>query len=73
MIGQAVGWLRTAYRGEQQIDFPSLWRRALLGSLAAVVVSLGSFVVRGVDLGIEFEGGHILGGPRAGTVGGGGA
>ena len=57
MTGLSLRWLGSAYRGEHQIDFPSLWRRALIGSLAAVVVSLGSFAVRGVDLGIEFEGG----------------
>ena len=51
------GRLRALYRGEQQIDFPQLWRRALLGSVAAVVLSLGSFAIRGVDLGIEFDGG----------------
>ena len=57
MTGLSLRWLGSAYRGEQQIDFPGLWRRALIGSLAAVVVSLGSFAVLGVDLGIEFEGG----------------
>ncbi len=57
MTGRWMRWLVAAYRGDHQIDFPGLWRRALLGSLVAVVVSLGSFVVRGVDLGIEFEGG----------------
>ena len=57
MTGWSPRWLASAYRGEQQIDFPRLWRRALIGSLAAVVVSLASFAVLGVDLGIEFEGG----------------
>ncbi|MYJ83589.1 MAG: protein translocase subunit SecF, partial [Acidimicrobiaceae bacterium] len=57
MTGRWLRWLLAAYRGEHQIDFPGLWKRALIGSLAAVVISLGSFVVRGVDLGIEFEGG----------------
>ena len=57
MTGWLLRRLASAYRGEQQIDFPRLWRRALIGSLAAVVVSLASFAVRGVDLGIEFEGG----------------
>ena len=51
------GRLRAFYRGEQQIDFPRLWKLALLASLAAVVISVGSFAVRGVDLGIEFDGG----------------
>ncbi len=57
MRGGPLGVLASVYRGEQQIDFPRLWRRALIGSLAAVVVSVASFGLRGVDLGIEFEGG----------------
>ena len=57
MTGRSLGVLGSLYRGEQQIDFPRLWRRALLGSLVVVVVSVASFGIRGVDLGIEFEGG----------------
>ncbi len=49
--------LGALYRGEQQIDFPRLWRSALIGSLLLVLVSVGSFAIRGLDLGIEFEGG----------------
>ena len=57
MTGLSLRWLASAYRGEHQIDFPGLWGRALIGSLVAVLVSFGSFALRGVDLGIEFEGG----------------
>ncbi|MCE2511017.1 MAG: protein translocase subunit SecF [Acidimicrobiia bacterium] len=57
MTGWSLGVLGSLYRGQQQIDFPRLWRRALVGSLAAVVVSVASFGIRGIDLGIEFEGG----------------
>lgn len=57
MRGGPLGVLASVYRGEQQIDFPRLWRRALIGSLVAVVVSVASFGLRGADLGIEFEGG----------------
>lgn len=45
------------YRTEQQFDFPALWRKALVVSALIVVVSLGSLVFRGLNLGIEFEGG----------------
>lgn len=45
------------YRGEQQFDFPALWKRALIGSAVLVLVSLGSLAFRGLNLGIEFEGG----------------
>ena len=45
------------YRGEQQFDFPAMWRKALSVSAVLVLVSVGSLVFRGLDLGIEFEGG----------------
>jgi preprotein translocase subunit SecF len=50
-------WVGTFYRGEQNIDFPSLWRKALVGSLVLFVISVASFFARGLNLGIEFEGG----------------
>ncbi len=53
-VWQRVGIL---YRGEQQVDFPRLWKYALIGSAVALVLSIGSFFVRGIDLGIEFNGG----------------
>jgi preprotein translocase subunit SecF len=52
-----VKWVSTLYRGEQNIDFVNLWKKALIGSLALVVISIASFFVRGLNLGIEFEGG----------------
>ncbi len=45
------------YRGEQRFDFPSVWKRALIASAVLVIVSLGSLAFRGLNLGIEFEGG----------------
>jgi preprotein translocase subunit SecF len=49
--------LRLMYRGEQEFDFPKMWRKALVGSAILVLVSIGSLAVRGLNLGIEFEGG----------------
>ena len=49
--------IRGLYRGESAVDFPSLWRRAAIGSGAAVLVGLLSFVVLGLNLGLDFEGG----------------
>ncbi|MDG2026244.1 MAG: protein translocase subunit SecF [Acidimicrobiales bacterium] len=49
--------LRRMYRGEQEFDFPKLWRPALIASLVLVLLSVGSLAVRGLNLGIEFEGG----------------
>ena len=62
-IGGVAGAL---FRGEQNVDFPRLWRWALMGSLAAVVLSLASFALRGVDLGIEFNGGTAWEAPAQG-------
>ncbi len=41
----------------RSFDFPALWRRALVLSAALVVISLLALVVRGLNLGIDFEGG----------------
>ncbi len=49
--------LRKLYRGEQFYDFPKLWKRALVLSSLAVVVSLGALVFDGLNRGIEFVGG----------------
>jgi len=57
MVARLRGLARSLYRGEQQFDFPRLWRRSLVLSLAAVALSVASFAVRGLDLGIEFQGG----------------
>ncbi|MEZ5166680.1 MAG: protein translocase subunit SecF [Acidimicrobiales bacterium] len=48
---------RQMYRGEQHFDFPKLWRIFLAASALFFVVSVGSLVTRGLNLGIEFEGG----------------
>jgi len=49
--------LRLLYRGEAPVDFPRLWRRALVASAALLVVGIGSFALRGLNLGLDFEGG----------------
>lgn len=43
--------------GLRHWDFPALWKRALIGSLSVVAVSLLALVIGGLDLGIDFEGG----------------
>jgi preprotein translocase subunit SecF len=40
-------------------DFAPLWRIGLMASAAVVVVCLGSLLFRGLNLGIDFEGGGI--------------
>ncbi|HCH80686.1 MAG TPA: protein translocase subunit SecF [Acidimicrobiaceae bacterium] len=45
------------FRNEHHFDFPAMWRKALVGSAVLVLVSVGALVFRGLNLGIEFEGG----------------
>ncbi len=44
-------------RGETDIDFLRWWKRTLLVSAVLVVVSVASLFARGLNLGIDFEGG----------------
>jgi len=47
------------YHGETNIDFVGRRRLWFTISLVAVVISLGSLVTRGLNLGIDFEGGVV--------------
>lgn len=49
--------LKSLYRGENPVNFPNLWKRALVASMIVLLVGLGSFVFRGLNLGLDFEGG----------------
>lgn len=49
--------IRTLYRGEHSFDFPAMWKKGLALSLVLVVISVAALGVRGLNLGIEFEGG----------------
>ena len=49
--------LRTLYRGEHSFDFPAMWKKGLAVSIALVIISVAALGVRGLNLGIEFEGG----------------
>ena len=44
-------------RGQTRIDFLKWWRRTLLLSLVLMVISVGALFFRGLNLGIDFEGG----------------
>jgi preprotein translocase subunit SecF len=46
-----------ATRGDRTIDFTRWWKRGLILSAVLIVVSLGSLATRGLELGIDFEGG----------------
>ncbi len=56
-MSRVLAGLGKLYRGEQNIDFPKLWKPALIGSLLALLVSVAGFGLRGLDFGIEFDGG----------------
>ena len=44
-------------RNENRIDFSALWKRAMTISAILMLIAVGALVVRGLNLGIEFEGG----------------
>jgi preprotein translocase subunit SecF len=54
-----VNWLRRLYRGEQHFDVVRRRRLFLSVALGVVVVSMVLLLVRGLNLGIEFEGGVV--------------
>ena len=47
------------YRGDNKWDFMSACRRVAIGSAAVVLVCLIAILARGLNLGIEFEGGSV--------------
>ncbi len=49
--------LRRLFRGENNYDFVRLWRYGLTASAAMVVLSIGLLSLRGLNLGLDFEGG----------------
>ncbi|WP_419925911.1 protein translocase subunit SecF [Candidatus Poriferisocius sp.] len=46
-------------RNQTRVDFPELWKTTLKVSAALVLISVVALLVRGVNLGIEFEGGTV--------------
>ncbi len=53
------------YRGKTDINFPKLFRPMMLVSLVLLAVSIGSFLLRGLNLSIDFEGGAVWEVPSA--------
>jgi len=49
--------IRRLYRGENDIAFSKWWRRGLLLSSVLIIISVASLFTRGLNLGIDFEGG----------------
>src|SRR5690606_15111485 len=52
-----MGTLRRLFRNETNYNFVRAWRYGLALSAAAVLISLLSFGLRGLELGIDFVGG----------------
>ena len=51
--------LQRLWRNQTKVDFPDLWKKTLRVSAALILVSILGLLVRGVNLGIEFEGGTV--------------
>ncbi|MDP6298048.1 MAG: protein translocase subunit SecF [Acidimicrobiales bacterium] len=45
------------YRNETEVPFSKLWKSITLCSLAVLILSVGGIAFRGLNLGLEFEGG----------------
>ncbi len=54
-----IATLRSFYRGENSWDILRVSRKVLIGSALAVLICVVALVVRGLNLGIEFEGGSV--------------
>jgi preprotein translocase subunit SecF len=52
-----VNALRRVAHGENAIDFQKWWKRGLVFSAVLVLISIASLATRGLNLGIDFEGG----------------
>jgi preprotein translocase subunit SecF len=62
-----VSWLGKIDRGEANIHFQTWWKRGLVLSGIVLLVSVVSLLTRGLNLGIDFEGGTSWEVPAAGV------
>ena len=51
--------LQRLWRNQTKVNFPDLWKTTLKVSAALILISAIALLVRGVNLGIEFEGGTV--------------
>ncbi len=52
-------WFHRAYNNELDINFHKWWKRGAMVSMVLVLIFGASLLVRGLNLGIEFEGGLV--------------
>ena len=52
-----MNWMSRINRGQTNIDFLVWWKRGLAVSAVLVIASIVSLTTRGLNLGIDFEGG----------------
>lgn len=52
-----MSWLMGFYCGELSVDFFGLWCRAVMVFMVVVLIGLIFFGIRGLNLGLDFEGG----------------
>jgi preprotein translocase subunit SecF len=52
-----MGYLQRIHRGENAVDFPRLWRPAVIVSALLLLLGVISIVTRGFNWSIDFEGG----------------
>ena len=63
-----MSFLRDLYAGETHIDFKVAWKRGLALSAVLIFVSAAALLGRGLNLGIDFEGGTVWEVPTGGEV-----
>lgn len=51
--------LQRLRRNQTRVDFPEAWKKTLRVSAALILIGVVALLVRGVNLGIEFEGGTV--------------
>ncbi len=59
--------LSRMYRNQTDLNFPAYWKRVLMVSVALMVIGALSLLTRGLNLGLEFEGGAAWELPRNGV------
>ncbi|MYG94519.1 MAG: protein translocase subunit SecF [Acidimicrobiia bacterium] len=59
MSSRDMSWFQRLWRNQTKVNFPELWKKAFFLSAAFMLIGIAALLVRGVNLGIEFEGGTV--------------